>query len=247
MKGWTIFTKSLRLVVGNLGDALRVSLVLYSVQVLNQIYASRAAARFDPTNPGDVSVSALGNSLLLGLAAIVASLWIAVGWHRYVLNEEYPTGWLPRWHGSEMLAYLGRSLMIGILIVLAAVAAGLVVALLGTLSSALGSLGLLGLIGLAGYLFFRLGVMLPAAAIGTRMTLAEAWAATRDDGGAVLVLAAIVIGASLLIQAPAFIGADAGSPLTLVYTLVTGWFVTVVGISVLTTLYGHYVEGRAID
>ena len=35
-------------------------------------------------------------------------------------------------------------------------------------------------------------------------------------------------------------------PLGLVVLGVTGWFVTMVSVSILTTIYGHYVEGRPI-
>lgn len=246
MKGWQIFMHSVRLVLNNLGAALKVSALLYLVQVANQavLWMRPPAIMEDgmPTmDPGQAF-----QSLILGLLAIVASLWIAVAWHRYVLEEEYPSGYLPRWHGSNMLSYLGRSILIGLIVALGMVVAAIPVGLISAVLPGLAGLFAFGLIGLAAYLFFRLGVMLPAAAIGRPMKLGEAWGVTKDDDGAVVVLALIVIAASVVIQLPSLIGGQ-GTVIDLIYQIVTGWFATIIGISVLTTLYGHYVEGRPID
>ena len=35
-------------------------------------------------------------------------------------------------------------------------------------------------------------------------------------------------------------------PILVLWTLATGWVKMIVGVSILTTLYGHYIEGRAI-
>ena len=42
------------------------------------------------------------------------------------------------------------------------------------------------------------------------------------------------------------IDSNPGSIINLVYSHVTGWIVMMIGISVLTTIYGVYVEGREI-
>jgi hypothetical protein len=245
MKGWQIFMHSVRLVLRNLGPALRVSALLYAVQVAGQV-----SALFSPLEAAETpAITPEGSalSLILGLAAIVASLWIAVGWHRFVLEEEYPEGWLPRWHGSTLLRYLGRSILVGLVVVLGVLAAFIPIGIFLAVAPGVAGLFAFGMIGLGAYLFFRLGVALPAAAVGEPLSLREAWRATKDADGAVVVLAFIVIGASVIIQAPALMNPDPASPINVVYTIVTGWFATIIGISVLTTLYGHYVQGRAID
>ncbi len=246
MKGWEIFVHSVRLVLRNLDAAFKVSAVLYLVQV-----ASALSLYFNPPPDfagGEVptSLDGVAQNFFLGLLAVIASLWIAVAWHRYVLAEEHPQGWVPRWHGSNMLSYLGRSILIAIIVVLGVTVAALPVGLLAAMLPGLAGLIAFALIGFAGYLFFRLGVMLPAAAVGRPIKLGEAWEATKADPGAIFVLALIVIGTSLLIQLPSLVGGS-GTIIDLVYRLVTGWFATIIGISVLTTLYGHYVEGRPID
>lgn len=179
--------------------------------------------------------------------ALVASLWIAVGWHRFVLTGESPRGWLPAWHGSEILSYLGRSIVIGLLIGLGiAVIGGLA---MGVAVAAPGLVGLVafGLVGLASYVFFRIGLILPAAALGEKLSLGESWQATRQDDKAILVLALIVMAGQFLITVPAMIDGDSSSVISLIYSIVVNWFATMIGISVLTTLYGYFVEGRSLD
>lgn len=50
-----------------------------------------------------------------------------------------------------------------------------------------------------------------------------------------------------MLQVPTILSGDPGSLVSLVYALVVGWFATMIGISLLTTVYGHCVEGRGID
>ncbi|MDJ0822163.1 MAG: hypothetical protein QNJ09_10205 [Paracoccaceae bacterium] len=251
MKGWRIFTHSVRLVLNNLEAALRVSAVLYLPQVALQymIYQNPqlsgdmgdVPAEFDP---GDVGL--FGNFFLLSFLALIASLWIAVAWHRYVLENEAPPGWVPRWHGSQMLGYLGRSILVGLIIVAAILVMSIPVGFLSLGLPGLTGFFLLGMVGLAAYIFFRLGVVLPAIAIGKQMKIGEAWRATKDDDNAVVMLALLVIAASVVMQLPSMIGGQ-GTFIDFVYQVVVGWFATIIGISVLTTLFGHYVEGRPID
>lgn len=245
--GWTIFMHSVRMVLDNLGPALRVSAVLYLLQAASQILTF-FMPQADPT-AGDPTVApvAAGELLILMVLALVASLWIAVGWHRFVLTGETPRGWLPAWHGSEILSYLGRSIVIGLLI-------GLGIAVIGGLAMGVamavpGLMGMVafGLVGLASYVFFRIGLILPAAALGEKLSLGESWQATAKDDKAILVLALIVMAGQFLISVPAMIDGNSSSVISLVYSIVVNWFATMIGISVLTTLYGYFVEGRSLD
>ncbi len=245
--GWKIFMHSVRMVLDNLGPALRVSAVLYLLQAASQI-VTFMMPQADPMG-GDPAAApvAAGELLILMILALVASLWIAVGWHRFVLTGETPRGWLPAWHGSEMLSYLGRSIVIGLLIGLGiAVIGGLA---MGVAMAAPGLVGLVafGLVGLASYVFFRIGLILPAAALGKTLSLGESWKATAKDDKAILVLALIVMAGQFLISVPAMIDGDSSSVISLIYSIVVNWFATMIGISVLTTLYGCFVEGRALD
>jgi hypothetical protein len=89
--------------------------------------------------------------------------------------------------------------------------------------------------------------MLPAAALGQKLSLGDAWQATKGESGTIVTLALIVVGASVIIQLPSWLNDDPTSIINIVYSLVVNWFATIIGISVLTTLYGHFVEKRPID
>lgn len=250
MKGWQIFRHSFNLVMANLDQALRLSLVLYIAQSLFTIYGffnPPEMMDFEGTEIPVMDVGSVLPNLVLGVLAVIASLWIAVAWHRFALTGEHTNGWLPSFHGSEVMGYLGRSIMIGLLVVFGLVIASIPVGLISLGLPALGGLSALLLIGLAAYLFFRLGVMLPAAALGEKLTLGQAWEASKGESATIIVLSLIVVGASVIIQLPSLFNDDPSSVINLVYSLVVNWFATIVGISVLTTLYGHFVEHRPID
>jgi len=96
------------------------------------------------------------------------------------------------------------------------------------------------------YVFYRLCPMLPSAAVGEPMGVNAALDATKDSTGTIAVLVLVVIVASFIIQLPATLGA-ADSTFALVYSFFINWITMLIGVSVLTTFYGHFVEGRAID
>lgn len=250
IKGWQIFRHSFNLVMANLDQAFRLSLVLYLVQSIYTVYSflnPPQMMEFEGTQVPMMSPETILPTILLGLLAVIASLWIAVSWHRYALTGESTSGWLPSFHGSAVMGYLGRSILIGVLVVLGVMVLSIPVGIISIGLPAFAGIMSLILIGAAAYLFFRLGVMLPAAALGEKLTLAETWDVTKGQSGTILTLALIVVGASVIIQLPSWLNDDPSSLINVVYSLVVNWFATIIGISVLTTLYGHFVENRPID
>lgn len=250
MKGWQIFRHSFNLVMANLEQAFRLSLVLYLVQSIYTVYSflnPTETVDFEGTELPVMSPDTILPTIVLGTLAVIASLWIAVAWHRYALTGESTSGWLPSFHGNAVMGYLGRSILIGVLIVLGMMVLSIPVGIISIGLPALSGIMSLILIGAAAYLFFRLGVMLPAAALGEKLTLGDTWDATKGQSSTILVLALIVVGASIVIQLPSWFNDDPRSVINVVYSLVVNWFATIIGISVLTTLYGHFVENRPID
>ncbi|MBM2575270.1 hypothetical protein JQC91_03035 [Jannaschia sp. Os4] len=267
MLGWKLFAKAVTLITDNLGLALRVSLVPYGIALAAALLLGGAGlasvAALDPTDAAAME-AALGGAALLGLFAIVAifvvaSLWVAVAWHRATLLEE-PTGWVPPFHGGPMLGYLGRSLLLGLVLMVAYLAIGLVAGLLGALVPPLAILVLLaGIVALV-VVFYRLAVILPAGAVGRPVAFGEAWSATSGASGAILLVAVLTVALSLLLQLPTLLvggglgavgdpaaaAVATGGVISLVYGVVVQWIMLMVGISVLTVLYGHFVEDRPL-
>lgn len=249
MKGVQIFMHSLRQVTDNLEGALRVSLVPYVIQVAaGLLFVGRAETLADL---GDPAGGPGFGFVLAGVVVVVTSLWIAVAWHRYVLLNEKPAGLLPAFHGPLLWDYFLRSLGYAVIVVVGALVLGTVVSLL--LGGLIGSSVVLLVVvtSLLVYLpltvaMLRLASVLPGAALGTRHDFLAGVQATAGKTEEIAVLAVIAVGARVILV---LIGVKLFASLPIIgfaWDAVIGWFVTMVGASILTTLYGHYVEGRPL-
>ncbi|OIQ41465.1 MAG: hypothetical protein BM560_08915 [Roseobacter sp. MedPE-SWde] len=242
MTGWKIFSHSVFLLKHNFKDAVRISWPLILVMVLTLALGTSAdlTENFSATQPMS------GTDVLLQLAMAVAGTWVAVAWHRYVLLEE-ASGAVPPFHGKRMLAYFFTALGIGLAVGLVT---GLVIGLVGLLTFNLIPLFFVAvfviLVG-AIWVFYRLSPLLPAAALGESLGVKAAWAATAQISGAVLVavliLAISAIGIGLVIVFGLF---PISISLGMAMIAVLQWAYSMVGISILTTVYGISVQGRSL-
>src|SRR5690606_37356363 len=106
--GVKIFVHAVRLVFNNLGDAVRISAVLYLVPV---VLAGLMLGDADPASPSPTWPV----GLLLAIAAIAGAFWVAVAWHRFILLDERTAGLLPAFNGSRVLSYFGYSLLLALI------------------------------------------------------------------------------------------------------------------------------------
>lgn len=250
MKGWLIVRHSLRQVFGNLGGALRVSLVLYLVQSVLGIALGVSAMSMDggQMTPDQMTGGFFGAILVVAVVAVVTGLWIAVAWHRYVLLGEEGS-FLPTFRGDRIWAYFLRSLGYGLIIVLIALVWGVIVgfALSGVIMNnpAMGGVLMAVLVYLPILVIgFRMTADLPAMALGTSSEFLSGWRATQGHTADIAIMGAILVALALVIElAGAFLFSMLG-PVALAWQLVIGWVQMMVGVSVLTTLYGHYIEKR---
>lgn len=251
MKGLRIFTHSVKLVFGNFGMALRISGVLYlgGILILG-VAVAIGYVRLGDTGMANGAVPV--GWLAMGLAALAfCLLWLVVPWHRFVLLNEVPTRLVPRFNGGAILAYFGRVLLVIFPILLAvlgvAIAIGVATAIAPHAPMATGPwvvFPALVATTTAHLIVYRIGPILPAAALRTELSVAEAWRRTAGNWGSLLVLAlvgdlfefALDIPKRFLL--PEFSGA--------VLSILTTWVKLMVGVSILTTLYGHFVEGREL-
>lgn len=248
VNGLQLFLHSLHQVTGNFAAAIRISALLYLAQVavvsltdlslLTDEIAMRAAI--------EAGSFPWGRLLLVLLVAIVVNLWIAVSWHRYVLRVEMPTTLVPRFRAGPMVSYFGKMVALGLLL---AIPMMILMGVTGPVAAGGGALGsLVVVVAVAmpvSVLFFRISPVLPAAALGTTLKFSQAWARTAGATGALAGLAMLFLVASLVIDLPAA-ALPRGSVPELVWLGLTGWVKAMVGISILTTIYGHYIEGRAL-
>lgn len=252
MTGWTIFTYSVRQLTENLPEALRISVGPYLINAVAQAYFMKnygalVLSHGAQINAADVPPGFVGAVLMMLAAVAVSSIWIAVAWHRFILLREEPGALLPAFRGNAIVGYLGWSIVLGLIAGVAAMVFGLVAGLiLAFLPAGAGLFSML-LIGIPTMLIvYRLGLKLPAAAIDEDLPFSEAWARTAGANGVIFQVAVLILGLSLLLSLPGMSNADPGSTINILYTLVTDWIVTLVGVSVLTTLYEVYIGGRRL-
>lgn len=238
--GLKLFFHAVRLVLDNLVVALRISGVLYLLQI---VVAIGLLLFLQPSSQGAL----LTYLVVVILLSVFCSIWTAVAWHRFILLDEVPSGWLPAFNGGRLLAYFGYSLLLGIIAIPILLGAGLLAGLFasagGPLVALIATVAVFFVVLIIGY---RLALILPGSSVDKRMGLGDAWDATRGATGDIVVLALVsAIGAAVLGLPSSFLI----GPLQIVgmvWSVVAQWITLLVGISILTTLYGHYVEKRPI-
>jgi hypothetical protein len=255
MFGIDIFIHAVRMVLNNLPAAIRLSGALMAVQlIVAWVFAGGHVALGSDVgmlvNTG--RVSGFG-AFVVFVVSFVASLWIAVAWHRFILLEEAPGGVVPPFNGAAFGSYFVAGLIFAAILIAVAIPVSLLagVLLFPLMMAGSGQPGFFGalLFGALVYLpmayvGYRISPILPSAAVGARMALKDAWYATGTSGAAFVVLTLVSVLASVIIQAP---GGWLGWPLGPIWLFLVQWATVLVGASILTTIYGHYVEKRPLN
>jgi hypothetical protein len=252
------------MIFNNFGQALRVSIgpyllliaAIYAVirslgilTILAKVMQGLAAPEQLFHNDGAIMLSIL----FLTVLAVFVSAWVAVSWHRFILLEEY-SGMLPAVSGRPIWPYVGKSMLLGLLLVVLWLVIGTILGLLLIPLSAFGETAILVgaaiigivMVALFSLMWFRMGVVLPATAVGKPIKLGAAWEATSKINGT-------IIGIVLIIAVVSFIAGIATQGiyginvyLGFAVDLFVQWLTLMVGVSILTTLYGHVIEGRPL-
>ena len=255
MLGVQILIHAIAMVLKNLAPALRLSaLPMLVVLALTLAMGGPGAMLVDADAAGPTGQT--GGLLLASLLQLAAALWIAVAWHRFILLDEAPEGVVPPVNARAILSYLWAAVIFSIVLVLVAIPLGLIAALIvGPLvmadGGAIGGFAALVLFLLVWlpltFVSYRISPILPSAAIGDRLPLKEAWYATGTAGTAfvVLALASVLVVWGLNLPARLLIGVSV--PLAFLWAFAVQWAVTLGGASVLTTIYGYFVEKRELN
>ncbi len=255
MLGWQIFVHSVRMVFGNLKQAFQISLVpalvgLMVVIALGVVFGiSFEDISTEPNGLPDAATPASIFGFLLSVFACILAImiWIVVSWHRFVLLEEYPSGFLPDFKTDRVLAYLGRLLMLIVLGLVIMIPAIFVIALLSSAAAIVGILAWLALVVGLTILFYRVSPILPDAAVGGTLRLSEAWRATAGSEGAIIVLVIVSFLFQILIQVVTSLLLFIPIIGFLIVILASMLIVPLVNVSILTTLYGVFIEKRQLS
>jgi hypothetical protein len=180
---------------------------------------------------------------------------IAVSWHRYVLKDELPKGMARLRVDGVVWRYVGNLILIGLMISLVmipvAVGAGLIASVAGKLAIPV-LLVLISIVILP--LIYRLSVKLPAIALERQdFRMGDAWRATDGNwwqiAGIGLLVTVLTWGVGLALVVVSgilqrLLPGDFGTYADIILQVGANWFLTVIGITTLTSLYGFFVEKR---
>lgn len=247
MKAWAIFVHSIRQVFGNLPEALQISALIYLAQMAIAIALGTSPNM--AVAPEDTTTGEAFAMLLAVLALLIALFWIAVAWHRFVLLHERPAGFIPSFDAGRLLRYAGWSILIALLSLLIGAVLWLA---LGTLFFSIFGLtpvaSLLTVISVLVPVFtflYRLSIILPGVAVDRKVGLTDGWVATTGETPTILILAFLSGATSIVLGSPLGMLPE-GSIVALLWQVITGWVQMMVSASILTTLYGHYIEKRPL-
>lgn len=253
MQGWKIFKHSYTQIFSNFGAAIRISALLFVASVIvGQFWVNSIGDSFydgiwlEKNSSWDLFLPAILSSSIVGI-------WLAVAWHRFILTGEIANSWIPKLHVERMWSYFLRGILITIIWVFStSITVGIIFGILaGRFSNSFGTVGLLWIIPFLiiisiFFICIRISVILPAAALGKKLSLDDAWRSTEGATGAIIVVLLLVATLSIpsILLQPLMLS---NSVLSFIWSVTYGWVMIMLGISLLTTLYGHYVEGRALN
>ena len=267
--GWKLVRHAFSMVFGNMGDALKASIVPFGILTAVLLlmlwtnlggFVGMDALMSNPERAGRMMSQNVGVwmlSAIIGVALyIFVFAWVAVTWHRFILLEEYPAT-VPAVADRPILPYIGKSLILGLIFIAAAIpvlfVSGAVMAIFVDPSEmAMGRFSIPAtIIGIAsaaalGWVWFRFAVVLPGTAIGKPMTIGEGWAATARIASPLFMAVLIMVAINIVVAE--LLGATFGDANTLstIVQIIVQWISLMVGVSMLTTIYGHVVEGREL-
>lgn len=251
-----LFIHAFQTIFGNLREALLISVIPFG------IYYALVLLLGGPMDIGMSQVPS-GSQVAVGILLLILFVavfgFVAVSWHRFVLLEEEP-----RFSGSpamsRILPYIGNSVLVAlwlmlflvpIMLVIGAVAAPLLGSdeMIGTGAPnyGLGDLLFEIIIGtLFGTLGFMYSLVLPATALNKGMTFKESRLASMKLGLVTLATVAFFVVAFNVVTNYFGVHLISGLSgiLATILSLAIQWISMMLGISILTTLYGHLVEGR---
>ncbi|MEO9865661.1 MAG: hypothetical protein ABJO29_17290 [Yoonia sp.] len=261
-----ILLHTFRMIFGNFGQALRVSVGPYLIAFLFAVVFLGLTDSFglmtgqtviDENGIPEISPVVYLLPLFLFPLIIFTTSWVAVSWHRFILLEEY-AGLLPAVKDRPIWPYAGKAILLGLLIGLIslpvfAIAASVGVAAISGSQGAIPSgfpigAGLVFVVAtvLISMISIRMGVALVGTALGKPMKFGEAFQATGKIGWVIFWLTVQLV---LINVIPSLIitWLSISAPIiAFVFNIALNWITMMFGISILTTIYGHVIENRPL-
>jgi hypothetical protein len=255
------FIHALKSTWHNLPFAFQVSWPWMLFLIPFNLYFDAGFPDIDPTTTDPVKQLEIAKATLsfyaLSVVSMIIYASIGVSWHRYILQDELPQGAARLRMDGTVWRYIGNTLMVAILAVFAvlplAMIFSIVVQMLQMPLQALMPLYVALAVLIAMPVTYRFSIKLPAIAIGNKhFKFGDAWNATRENTPQLILLGVMVFAAmsilgialGLVEQAVQTAMGEAGVFVFNVARHLATWIVAIFTITMLTSLYGYFVEKR---
>ena len=253
MKAWKLLRQSVLQLFKNLPDTMKISGFLYGlIAILRRGYEVYFGISFDqalsagPEQGQSINGWLWPSAVILSILSIVTMLWISVAWHRYILLKQAPRAFIPEFYFKLTLVYLQKSVLMLLVASLPMMLLYLPYwmyqdaypyTLIGVMF-----FSFLFLTPFCAIILFRLTPLLSAAALGHDLGLKAAWTATRGQTLTLLFLFGPAFGVLVFL---AQLNHE-NMLLSFLQETVLGWVGVMLWASLVTTVYGHYVEKRTL-
>ena len=249
MQGFSVVFFALWAMVTNLGATVRLTVLPWFLLVATgfailELTLGAGGRLFQfatqglpmPTDP------ALPIAVLTGFVAFMIGCWVGISWHRHILLKEPAFGVLPNRNSDAVQTYLPSAIKFAILgLAMLVMINELMTPLIPQLGLDKGGGKIASLLvnALLVTLVLRLGLVLPAAAVGQPMSMEDSWDATRGYSGPVFAVALFIV---IMVDLSGLLHCQSG--LGCLLGFVGNWASMILTLGALTVLYGVRIQGR---
>jgi len=258
MLGLRLFMHAVRMTASNWQAALQIFALPFAVTLLivMGLTTLMGLGPFFLFTGETAEFSSLGPATGLLVLLCFLGIWMAmsigvVHWHRFILLGEMPRSLMFRLSWVQALKYMIGALAIFLMLILPLILVGMMVSMISAGFLKQGDVWVaqgLNLVMNLGFLtaFLALSPILPAAAIDRKFKLGESLAAMSGSLKALIVCAICLTGVEFLAETAINPLVSVSWQLAALSSVFLSAFTGLIGISLITTLYGHYVEDRPL-
>lgn len=258
MLGLRLFMHAVRMAANNWQAALQIFALPFGAALLivMGLTTLMGLGPFFLLTGETAEFSSLGPATGLLILLCFLGIWMAmsigvVHWHRFILLGEMPRSLMFRLSWVQALKYMIGALVIFLMLILPLILVGMMVSMISAGFLKQGDVWVaqgLNLVMNLGFLtaFLALSPILPAAAIDRKFKLGESLAAMSGSSKALIVCAICLTGVEFLAETVINPLVSVSWQLVALSSVFLSAFTGLIGISLITTLYGHYIEDRPL-
>jgi hypothetical protein len=255
------FTHALKSTKRNLPFAFHASWPWLLFLIPFNLYTNASFAYFDPTSMDPVKQAEIAKAMLIfyltSTISMIIYASIGVTWHRYILQDVVPQGLARLRMDKTILRYVGNTLLIGIFALFSilplAMLAGIILQIVGAPSNTVIPVYMSLAVMIALPVTYRFSLKLPAIAVANdHFRFGDAWNVTRGNMLQLVMLGVLVFaamsavgfGLNALESAVQWAAGQSALVLFDILRQLASWIVAIFTITMLTSLYGFFVENR---